>query len=117
MECPVGQVHQLETPTERLADPQGTGINIPCVPNLAEPTVVPSPTRNDMRRATGSAAITGSPQFSPETSVPSSSVQINLVSRLEVVRDSYQRQGFSNQVVQLLLGGLRSSSQASYQSS
>jgi hypothetical protein len=70
-----------------------------------------------MRCAIGSTIIDVSSLISSATSSSTSSGQINLASRLEIIRVGYQRQGFSNEVVRILLGGLRSSSQSAYQSS
>ncbi|KZR95851.1 Uncharacterized protein APZ42_010145, partial [Daphnia magna] len=100
-----------------VQDPSGTNVDRIRLPNLAEPAMVPPPTRIDLRCATSPTTITESPPISSGTSTPSSSSQINLASRLEIIRDGYQRQGFSNEVVRLLLGGFRSSSQSAYQSS
>jgi hypothetical protein len=146
MECPAGQIYQLETPTDRLVgecssvklvepsglpippilthhglliqDPSGTDVNRIRLPNLAQPAMVPPPTRIDMRCTTSPTTSQNLLQSAQRgTSTSSSSGQINLASRLEIIRDGYQRRGFSNGVVRLLLEGLRSSSHSAYQSS
>ena len=82
-------------------------------PILAGPALVPVAVRADVRTGIGSPEGGASDGADGPTA---SAGAVDPYNRLAVVRDQMENSGFSGQVVELLLGGVRNSTSATYQS-
>jgi len=84
--------------------------------SLDRATVVSSSPGTSLRHSANSAPNNGHSDVSFERTPSSSHAGSNLANRLEVIRSSFCKQGFSEPVVELLLAGVRNTTHASYQS-
>ena len=81
-------------------------------PILAGPALVPVAVRADVRTGIGSSERGASVGHDGPTA---SAGVVNPSNHLAVVRDQMESSGFSGQVVELLLGGVRNTTSAAYQ--
>ncbi|KAI9552222.1 reverse transcriptase [Daphnia sinensis] len=83
---------------------------------LASATMVSCPPGTNLRRSDTPPRIPGSLGFSNRSCSPALANRIVAVSRMEVIRRDFRREGFSEPLVNLLVAGNRSSTLSTYES-
>lgn len=94
----------------------GTGGDSANLPAVAEPTLVPAPLRTGSRDSVHLVSEPRAPSLSGGATASSSGIRIDHTNRLEVVRSDHTDKGFSPGVVDLLMAGIRPTTQSAYQS-
>jgi hypothetical protein len=95
---------------------EGRSVDFVDLPTLAGSAVVPNTVEHGMRHPSGLEANAGAPEVGQRGHEPIMQRPGLPVSRLEVVRAVYGKQGFSGEVVELFMGAIRANTTSAYDS-
>jgi hypothetical protein len=95
---------------------EGRSVDFVDLPTLAGSAVVPNTVEHGMRHPSGLEANAGAPEVGQRGHEPIMQRPGLPVSRLEVVRAVYGKQGFSGEVVELFIGAIRANTTSTYDS-